>query len=301
MKLLITGAWRHGQDELDALAALGHTLCLMPDERGALPLDPAEVEGVICNGLFLYHPIEQFTALRYIQLTSAGLDRVPMDFVSANGIQIYNARGVYSVPMAEYALCGVLSLYKRMPQFAKSQACKAWEKQRGVLELFGKTVAIVGSGNVGTECAKRFAAMGCRVLGVDLYPREDACYEQILPLDRLHGVLAEADVAVLTLPYTKETHHLISTTALSQMKQGAVLVNIARGGVIDTEALVAALAEGRLGGAVLDVFEQEPLPQDSPLWELDNVIVTPHNSFVGDGNAKRLFRVIFENLSKFQN
>ncbi len=298
MNLLITGAWNGAKEHISEIEALGHSVVFMQQEAEALPCDPMWVEGVIGNGLFLSHEIEQFENLRYIQLTSAGYDRVPMDYVRKNGIEIHNARGVYSIPMAEFALCGVMSLLGRMLAFAKSAAAHRWEKQRGVRELFGKTVAIVGCGNVGTECAKRFSAMGCRVLGVDLYPREDACYESILPLEQLYEALKEADAVVLTLPYTGETHHLMDAEALLQMKQGAILVNIARGGVVDTKALITALTDGRLGGAVLDVFEEEPLSEDSPLWELENVIVTPHNSFVGDGNAERLLRVILKNLSE---
>ncbi len=296
MNLLITGAWNGAKEHFSELEGFGHRIVFMQQETDVLPCEPSWVEGVICNGLFLSHDIARFVNLRYIQLTSVGYDRVPMEYVTLHGIEIHNARGVYSIPMAEYALCGVLSLLKRMPSFRQSQAAHRWEKRRDVQELFGKTVVIVGCGNVGTECAKRFSAMGCRVLGVDLYPREDALYEQILPLERLHEVLHQSDVTVLTLPYTKETHHLMDAVTLSQMKREAVLVNMARGGVVDTGAMYAALTDGRLGGAVLDVFEEEPLCEVSPLWELDNVIVTPHNSFVGDGNAKRLAQVICQNI-----
>lgn len=298
MKLLVTGAWRHTPEEAAELEAMGHTLIHMPDERGELPCDPAEVEGVVANGLFLYHPLKDFTSLRYVQLTSAGLDRLPVAEAEARGIALRNARGVYSVPMAEFALSSVLSVYKETDHFATAQRDRRWDKHRGLRELFGKRVLIVGCGSVGGECAKRFSAMGCTVTGVDAYPREDDLYTVIRPVSRLCEAFAAADVAVLTLPLTPETRHLVGREALSRLPDGAVLVNIARGGVVDTEALIETLRT-RPVTAVLDVFESEPLPPDSPLWDLPGAVLTPHNSFVGEGNARRLYSVIRDNLAAF--
>ena len=291
MNLLITGAWQQAQEHFDKLREMGHEIIFLQQERDPLPCDPAWVEGVICNGLFLYHPLAQFSNLRYIQLTSAGYDRVPMGEVQARGIEIHNARGVYSVPMAEFALAGVLSLYKQLGTFHDQQRVHRWEKQRDLRELAGQTVVIVGCGSVGTECAKRFAAFDCRVLGVDIAVREDPHYECILPLRDMDPALAEADVVVLTVPLTEATRHLIDARLLGLIH--GVLVNISRGGVIDQAAL-----ERWPGPAVLDVFEEEPLPPESPLWQKENTIITPHNSFVGGGNGKRLAQLIGMNLQR---
>lgn len=296
MNLLITGAWQNAKDYIEKLEADGHEVEFLQFEKDALPCSYVWVEGVICNGLFLSHDIKKFVNLKYIQLTSAGFDRVPMDYVKEHKIEIHNARGVYSIPMAEFALFGVLELYKRGEVFFENQTKHIWEKQRNILELFGKRVCIVGCGSVGTECAKRFCAFGCEVFGIDLFPREDEHYEEMLGLDKLEDVLMESDIVVLTLPLTEETRHLMNEAKLKQMKSGTVLVNIARGAIVDTDALIDALPN--LGGAVLDVFEEEPLSEECPLWDMENVIVTPHNSFVGDGNGKRLMRVIFENLRR---
>ena len=295
MKLLVTGAWNCTSEQLNQIEKMGHTVTFMQNEKDELPCPYEEVQGVICNGLFLYHPIEKFISLRYIQLTSAGFDRVPMDYVREKGIAIYNARGVYSVPMAEFAVCGVLDLYKQSRFFYDNQKKCKWEKHRGILELFGKTVCIVGCGNVGTECAKRFGAFGCKVIGVDLFPREDVAYEKMYALASLDETLAQADVVVLTLPLTEETRHMMNEQRFAKMNGGSVLVNIARGAVVDEQALLKALDE-KLLGVVLDVFEEEPLSADNSLWKKANVIVTPHNSFVGDGNRVRLYQVILSNL-----
>ncbi len=293
MNLLVTGAWACAKEHLHELEEMGHQVMFLQYEKDELPCPYSWVEGVICNGLFLTHPIEKFTNLRYIQLTSAGFDRVDMDYVLAHEIEIHNARGVYSIPMAEFAVCGVLQLYKQAGFFLEDQKQHLWEKHRGLLELSGKTVCIVGCGSVGNECAKRFAAFDCKVIGVDLFPREDSLYSEILPLSELDNALKKADIVVLTLPLTDQTKHLMDDSRLSLMKDSAVLVNIARGAIIDTEALINHI--DRLCGAVLDVFEEEPLDKTSPLWDKQNIILTPHNSFVGEGNMVRLTEIVFAN------
>lgn len=294
MNLLVTGAWSDGKNCISELEAMGHNVCFMQYEKDELPCDYLWVEGVICNGLFLSHPIERFGCLKYIQLTSAGFDRVDMDYVKAHNIEIHNARGVYSIPMAEFAVCGVLQLYKQTAFFRENQKQHLWEKHRGLMELYGKRALIVGCGSVGNECAKRFAAFGCQVSGVDLFPREDDLYDEILPLEQLDSSLSKSDIIILTLPLTERTRHLINENRLALLKPDAVLVNIARGAVIDTGALVECIDD--LGGAVVDVFEEEPLNEASPLWEKKNVILTPHNSFVGEGNRYRLRDVIISHL-----
>ncbi len=295
MKLLVTGAFRCSDNQLEQIKLLGNEIVFMQNESDVLPCGYDEVEGVICNGLFLYHHIKKFSNLKYIQLTSAGLDRIPIDYVKEKGIKVFNARGVYSVPMAEYALFGVLSLYKNGKFFYKNQEEKRYEKNRSVLELFNKTVCVVGSGSVGTECAKRFKAFGTKVLGVDLFVREDDNFDKIYPLSSLDEILKISDVVVLTLPLDKNTEGLFNESKFNVMKTGSILVNIARGKIVDETALIRAL-DGRLYGAVIDVTSVEPLPNDSKLWEKQNVILTPHNSFVGDGNNQRLFDLIFSNL-----
>lgn len=295
MNLLVTGAFAWNENELDQLREYGHEVVFMQHEKSPLPCDAAWVEGIIGNGLFLHHPIEQFPSLRYIQLTSAGFDRVPMEYIKAKGIQIYNARGVYSIPMAEFALGGVLQLYKQSSYFRDNQKAHKWEKHRGLLELNGKTVCIVGCGSVGNECTKRFKSFGCYVVGVDINSYENASYDKMLTLDQLDGVLPYADVIVLCLPLTGETHHLMNGSRLSAMKAGSVFVNISRGEIVDTDALIIAL-NANIRGAVLDVFEDEPLDSNSMLWDMGNVIISPHNSFVGDGNHKRMLDVIINNL-----
>lgn len=299
MKLLITGALTGDEEFYSRLRELGFDLIFMQDERvtcDSLSIEQGGIEGVICNGLFLYNDIKAFSSLKFIQLTSAGLDRVPLDYIKEHGIKLFNARGVYSIPMAEYAICGVLQLYKKTDFFRNNAHERKWTKNREVLELFGKSVCIVGCGSVGTECAKRFKAFDCMVTGLDVFVTKNPVFDEIKLITDYREVFGKSDIVVLTLPLTAETEKFVDEEKLSAMKKGCVLVNISRGKVADEQAIAHAL-KNNLGGAVLDVFEEEPLSENSPLWTEENVIVTPHNSFIGDGNDKRLKEVILENLS----
>lgn len=299
MRLLVTGAISWNENQIKELEDLGHEVFYVQDERIPLEsqeIDVAQIEGVICNGLFLYNEITAFHSLRYIQLTSAGYDRVPMDYIKRHQIEIHNAGSVYSIPMSEFALAGVLQLYKQSSFFYENQKQHRWEKHRGLLELSGKSVCIIGCGNVGTECAKRFRAFGCPVTGINRHVRNDENYEKILRLEQLESTLMRSDIVVLSVPLTDETKYLMDKEKLACMKQGAVLVNISRGALVDTDAVIKNLP--RLGGAVLDVFEEEPLSEESLLWGMENVILTPHNSFVGEGNRMRIQKLILKNIEE---
>ena len=292
MNLLVTGAWREAKQYLPRIEQMGHAVRFLQQESDPLPCEPEWVEGVVANGLFLFHPLSGFVNLRFIQLTSAGTDRIPMDEVQARKIALFTARGVYDAPMAEFAVCGVLQLYKQALFFRENQAAHRWEKRRDLKELCGRTVLIVGCGSVGTACAKRFAAFDTTVIGIDPSPREPEAFSAVYPPERLDKMLPVADVVVLTLPLTEQTRGMFDAARLQNMRPDAVFVNLSRGALVTTDALLNT----PLGGAVLDVFEAEPLPPTSPLWTKPNFLLTPHNAFVGDGNEERLGRRILENL-----
>lgn len=293
MNVLVTGAFQLNSGEREQLEAAGHKVFTHPDER-ALVEHPERYEAVVCNGLFLYNPIERFTNLRLIQLTSAGLDRVPLDYIRAHGIELHNATGVYSVPMAEFAVCGILQMYKQSRFFAENQTQHKWEKHRGLLELSDKRVCILGCGDVGHEIAKRLKAFACRIIGVNRTVRALPDFDEVLPLDKLPDAAAVCDILICCIALTPETRGIVSKEVFDRLPTDAIFVNVARGALADETALTVWLQNG--GHAVLDVFEEEPLPETRPLWDMENVILTPHNSFVGDGNRARLWETIKEGL-----
>ena len=297
MKLLVTGAAQLNEFQLKTLSEMGNEVFFMQNEKDKVPVSYEEIEGVICNGLFLFHKIDEFKNLKYIQITSSGFDRVPMDYVKKHKIEIFNAKGVYSIPMAEFAVSSVLQIYKNTEFFRKNQKNGVWEKNRNLKELYGKNVCIVGCGSVGTECAKRFKAFGCNVFGIDAFLKKEEYFSEIYQPDETAEVFSGSDIVILTLPLTKETYHFVGERELSAMPENAILINLARGAIVDTDALLNELQKERIF-AVLDVFEEEPLSKDSLLWKLKNVLITPHNSFVGERNAERLWNVIKTNLER---
>jgi len=285
MKILVTGAWKFNSENIKAIESLGYDVSILQYEDDCPPCD--DFDAIICNGFFLYHSIENFRNLKFIHVTSAGTERVPMEYVNSHNIRFFNARGVYSIPMAEYAVSKVLDIYKDSKGFFEKQNKCLWEKNRNLIELYNKTICVVGCGSVGTECAKRFKAFGCNVIGVDNFVTD--WFDGTVALD--YG-LQIADVVILTLPLNDATRGIINKEKINQLKPNTIVINISRGEILENDAL---LCRDDIV-FVLDVFDSEPLEQDNPLWKKENVIITPHNSFVGEHNNERLANLIIKNL-----
>ncbi len=298
MNILITGAWQCNEDDLTALNRMGHNIVFMKQEKDEIPCEATWVEAVICNNLFNYHVISIFNNLRYVQTTSAGLDRIPMDYCTKHNIVVNNARNVYSIPMAEFAVSSVLDLLKRKMDFWENQKQHLWKKIRDIEELNNKIVLIVGCGNVGYECAKRFSAFNCTVLGVDLNDEKKEYFDKVVPIIDIYNVLPQSDIIILTLPLTNSTYHLFNKKLFAIMKKNSIIVNLARGEIINTDDLIDSLNK-HLYAAILDVCEDEPLETDSRLWDMKNVLITPHNSYVGNSNSLRLRERIISNLNEY--
>ena len=296
MRLLLTGAFKCSQEQLDMIRSLGYEITYIQDERVSLDIDVSNIDTVVCNSLFLHNDIAKFKNLKFIQLTSAGLDRVPLDYIKEKGIKLFNARGVYSVPMAEWVVLKILEIYKKSKHFYKNQNEHKWDKQRDLLELTDKTAAIIGFGSVGYEVAKRLKAFDVKVIGVGRRNIESDLLDEYYLIDDIDEVLKRSDIVVLTLPLTEKTKHFLDSDRIFSMKDNSVLVNVSRGGVIDEASLVEAIKNKKFLGLALDVFEEEPLSTNSVLWDFDNVIITPHLSYLSDKINERLFEKIIDNL-----
>lgn len=300
MNLLITGAFSFTEEQRTCIENAGYTVTFVQDERQPLAMDCSPFEVVICNGLFLYNDIRKFTSLKFIQVTSAGLDRLPLDYIEEHSITVKNARGVYSIPMAEWCICQLLNIFRCTHFFAENQKNKQWIKNRTLRELNGNTACIVGFGNVGSEVAKRLSAFGVRIIATDCCVPQYDDYDEYIPVAEINTALQKSDIVILTLPLNQETFHFFDSTKFRQMKKESIFVNMSRGKLVDEQALISALHDKIPAFAVLDVFEQEPLDTASPLWQMENVMITPHNSFVSEKNRERLFRIIYENLRTLQ-
>ena len=240
-------------------------------------------------------------ALRWVQLSSAGADRVDPGLIRA-GLTFTTVSGLHATPIAEFVLSYLLIFAKGWPALWLRQAAHAYDRAIVPRNLAGRTVGVVGMGAIGRECARLAKALGCRVLGIRRSARgrgPDAVADELLPPRDLGYLLAESDFVVLATPLTDETRGLIGAAELRAMGDRACLINIARGGVVDEAALVEALRGGVIAGAALDVFEREPLPADSPLWEMDNVILTPHITGGIEDYNERATRIFCGNLRRY--
>ncbi len=246
------------------------------------------------------HIVGRAPRLRWIHSASAGVDRIATAVVRERGLAVTNARGVFSRPIAEYVLMMMLAVARRLPQLLELQRERTWQPLRG-RELSKMTVGIVGYGSIGVEVAQLLAPFGCRVLATrrrpELGPGEGSLVE-MYGLDELETVLRSSDVVVVAAPLTDETAGLIGAEQLAQMREDAWIINIARGRLIDELALRRALESGWIGGAVLDVFNEEPLSPESPMYGTPNLVITPHTSWASDQVVERTVDLFVDNLRR---
>lgn len=238
--------------------------------------------------------------LRWLQATSAGIGQFVKRMGYAERLPnavFTTASGVHARPLAEFCMMALLVHYKRLTHIMAEQARRHWERYAAT-DLEGRTLAVVGLGKVGEMVAQMAKGLGMRTIGTRARGTSDAV-DQFFAPDQLHAILGEADVVVLIVPHTPTTDQMIDAAALAAMKPGAYLINIARGAVVDEVALIGALQSGHLGGAALDVFATEPLPPESPLWAMPNVLVSPHSASTSDRENQRLTDLFCDNLQRY--
>jgi glyoxylate/hydroxypyruvate reductase A len=243
---------------------------------------------------------ENAPRVRWLQATSSGIG----ELVARLGLDRWDAilttaAGVHAVPLSEFVVLGLLYLTKDVPDLRRRQAEHFWERYTA-RRLAGQRMLLIGLGSVGRQIAATCASLGIEVWGMRRgggEPPEGVA--RIVTRDELGEALGQVDALVLSCPYTKETHHLIGAPELARMRSGGFVINVARGAVIDEPALVDALRLGHLGGAVLDVFEEEPLPPDSPLWDLPNVLVSPHSASTVGAENELIVELFVDNLKRY--
>jgi len=263
--------------------------------------------------------------LRWIHSTAAAVHQLMSPELRASDIIVTNARSVHGPVVAEHAMALMFALAKCLPSAVRYQEQHVWAQEQisyqhpHPSELAGSTLGLIGYGAIGAEVARSAAALGMRVLVIRQHPQRensavssrasapgvDARVEGTLPSvesfgpDRLDDVISQSDFLVLAAPLTERTRYLINAERLARMKPEAYIINVARGALIDEAALVEALRNRRIGGAALDVFDHEPLPADSPLWDLDNLVITPHTAATSDKMWERHYALIKENLRRY--
>lgn len=237
-------------------------------------------------------------SLKWIQALGTGVD----NFVNVPSLRpevvITNMRGIHGAPVSEAALMAMLALARNFPRSVRSQDRHAWERWPSRL-LAGKTVGILGVGAIAEALAPRCKAMGMSVIGITSTEREVGGFDCMYSRDELLRAVRECDFLVLLIPYSPNTQGIVSAQVLEAMKPTSFLINLARGGIVDEEALIEALQKGRIAGAALDVFHKEPLPKDHPLWDMKNVIITPHLGGFHDEYVDHALPVVEKNMRCF--
>ncbi len=252
---------------------------------------------------------EQFAGarkLKWIHCLAAGVNQLMRDDIRNSPVIITNSRHVHASCMAEHALGLILALARRFPSAVRFQAQKhwaqqeIWDEQPHPMEISGRTLTVVGYGAIGQELGRRARVCGMRVLGVKRDPTRGAEHaDTVVGIDQMSAALFEADFVVLATPALPETERFFGAAQFAAMKKTAYFINIGRGVLVDNASLIAALREGRIGGAAIDVAEVEPLPPEDPLWDAPNLFITPHLSAVSERLWHRHAALLFDNLDRY--
>jgi phosphoglycerate dehydrogenase-like enzyme len=286
-------------------AAPGTRLILVSAEGIAdEPVDEVEVllRGWSLGGDALDRLVGRAPKLRWIHSVAVGVESTLTPCVRLRGLTVTNGRGVFSQPIAEYVMTMILAICRRLPQLIELQRERTWQPIEAV-ELADTTIGLLGMGGIGREVARLAGPFGPRIVAIRRRPNAApvAGVEVLGGLGAMPELLAVSDFVVLALPLTGETEAVIDDEALAKVKRGAWLINVARGALVDELALLRALRGDRLGGAVLDTFREEPLPETSPFFRLSNCIVTPHTSWSSAAVLDRTFDVFCENLRRYRS
>lgn len=244
--------------------------------------------------------LDRCPKLRWIHMRSAGVDRQMPHELAARGIVLTKGSGAYDIPISEHLLAMMLAFARGLPRYLRNQQEHRWDRGAPLVQLAGKTLGIYGMGSIGTELARKAHALGMRVYGTALRPRPKPDFvEALWTPERLDDLLRLSDFLANCVPLTPATEKRFGEREFALMKPTAYFFNVGRGGTVDQAALIRALQKGLLAGAGLDVTSPEPLPPDSPLWEMPNVLLTPHVAGTSDGTEARADEIVLENIRRF--
>ena len=301
-RIEVLGLPADGQGWLDEPPAQPHT---EPPPWGASVAEERRAALARCHAMIALHVPANLMGLaphlRWLHGVGAGVEQFALAGVRADRVVVTNSSGLGSASMAEFAIGRLLAIWKRFDEILEHQRRRDYVRCYG-RTFMGSTVGIVGLGNIGVAIAERVHALGGRVLGLKRSFRpgmSSPAADELFGLEGLHEMLARSDAVIVAAPATKETRHLIDKAAFGAMRPGTAFMNLARGSLVDEEALIEAAKSGHLGGIALDVFEHEPLPANSPLWDLPNTAISAHSSVSVDRYLEDVFALFEENLRRF--
>ncbi len=244
--------------------------------------------------------IQKGKKLKWLQALSVGVDAFPLKELHEKGVIITNGKGVHRIHMAEYAIASMIMLARNIHLMMNNKFHHTWFRKVSQDEIFGATVGILGLGSIGQEVAKKASLMGMRVIGIKNNPAKIPYVDKVAGIEDIKMVFEESDYIINLLPETHKTRKIINKFLFSIMKKEACLINMGRGGTVDEKDMIEALQNGELRGLVSDVFEQEPLPEDSPLWKMNNVVITPHMCGESVKYMDKFMPILQNNLRVYQ-
>lgn len=297
MKVLFT--YDYGPEKMAMIRALGYEVTLIHESEIENNDEVNEADVLVCYNPFGKIDLGAMKKLKFIQLSSTGFDQLPKELVKKMDITVANNKGGYSKPIGEWIVMSALNIYKDYKTIMKQQEDKKWKMNTDCLELVDKKIGFIGTGSVAREGAKRFQGFEAEVIGFNTRGRRVDYFDTCYPVDQLEDRIGQLDVVVITVPYNEKTHHLLNRDLMVKMKDTAVLINVARGSIVDEKALIDILKEDKFLGVALDVFEHEPLGVDSELWDMPRVNISSHNSWISEKRNERRFIAIYENLKRF--
>ncbi|MDN5708880.1 MAG: D-2-hydroxyacid dehydrogenase [Planococcus sp. (in: firmicutes)] len=234
--------------------------------------------------------------LKWIMVASAGIEKMPHAAIAKKGIIVSNVKGIHKTPMAESALAHLLALKRSLPFIYESQRNGEWNRKTQSSELAGSKAVVFGPGAIGSEIGRLLQAFGVRTIGCNRSGNDVEYMDEMVSIENVLTVLPDADIVLSILPSTKETYHLLKKEHFEAMKEDAIFMNLGRGDLVEDRVMLEALENGEIGYAILDVFEEEPLPADHPYWKMDNVIISPHVSSHSGKYVERALDVFIPNL-----
>ncbi|SHG53424.1 D-2-hydroxyacid dehydrogenase [Ornithinibacillus halophilus] len=237
--------------------------------------------------------------LKWIMVMSAGMDLMPFKEIERRGIMVTNSRGIHKIPMAEYAISMLLQVSRNAKQLIENEHANKWDRSVRMHEMNGNTMLVLGTGAIGQETARLAKAFQLNTIGISRSGKSVEFFDEVYETNQLETVLPKADYIVSVLPSTVETRYLLKDEHFEQMKDTAIFLNMGRGDLVKSETVIKAVEENKIAHAVLDVFEQEPLPSDHPLWETEGVTVTPHISGISPNYNTRALEIFTDNLDKW--
>ncbi|PSL26018.1 phosphoglycerate dehydrogenase-like enzyme [Planomicrobium soli] len=243
--------------------------------------------------------ISKAEKLKWIMVASAGVEKMPLQAMKERGIAVSNVKGIHKTPMAESVLAHLLALKRSLPFIYESQQNNQWNRKTGSSELFGSTALILGPGAIGSEIGRLLQAFGVRTIGCNRSGSAADYMDEMTSFEDILMKLPEADLIISVVPSTKETKHMLKKEHFEAMKKDAIFMNFGRGDLVEDQILLEALENGAVGYAVLDVFEQEPLPPEHPYWSMKNVVISPHASSHSKKYVDRALDIFIPNLHKW--